>query len=400
MPHIAIVMPGAHGHINPTIAVARELTRQGARVSYLFTPLPTLEAKFIKAELEATGATVHPYPSHLQFKRDGETPRESWAAFPRRILEDSIDIAQRMEGTLRELRPDLIVHDFLCLAGRFVGHALGLPTLTFFPTYPTNQHFPQSHIVPVDPRPEHPERLAFRDLAQQVVERWGLPPFTDETMFVPSNTLNIVFMPREFHPAGHSFDSRYLFVGPSLQPRIRVGNFSPSAEPTQPLYYVSLGTLFSKQPAFFRLCLEAFSTLPGQVVMSIGDRFDPALLGPLPDNATVRSFVDQLEILSRCSVFVTHGGMNSVMESLHDGVPMVVVPQIPEQVFTAKWLTTSKLGVPIDPQTQSVQALRDAVLTAQSDAGIADNIRNMQQIARQSSGYRGAAAAILAQAGR
>lgn len=400
MPHIAIVMPGAHGHINPTIAVARQLVEQGARVSYLFTPLPTLEAKFIKAELEATGAAVYPYQSHLQFKRDGETPRESWAAFPRRILEDSIDIAQRIEGSLRELRPDLIVHDFLCLAGRFAGRALGLPTLTFYPTYPTNQHFSQAHIVPVDPRPDHLERVAFRGLAQQAAQRFGVPAFTDDNMFVPSDVLNIVFMPREFHPAGQSFDARYQFVGPSLESRISVGNFTPPADRAEPLYYVSLGTLFSKQPAFFRLCLEAFSTLPGRVVLSIGDRFDPALLGPIPNNATIASFVDQLQILEHCSAFVTHGGMNSVMEALHFGVPMVVAPQIPEQLFTAKWLTESKLGVPLDPQTQSPQVLRDAVLAACSDVEITNKVRAMRQIVRGSSGHRGAAEAILAQVGR
>jgi UDP:flavonoid glycosyltransferase YjiC (YdhE family) len=92
--------------------------------------------------------------------------------------------------------------------------------------------------------------------------------------------------------------------------------------------------------------------------------------------------------------------MNSVMESLHYGVPMVVVPQIPEQLFTAKWMSSCKLGVPLDPQTQSPQALRDAVLAAGRDNGIAESVRAMNQIVRATSGYRGAAAAILAQVGR
>lgn len=397
MPHIAIVMPGAHGHINPTIAVTRELVEQGVRVSYLFTPLPTLEAKHIEAELRATGAEVLPYPSRFQFKRDGETPRESWAAFPRRMLEDALGITEQIERTLRELRPDLVVHDFLCLAGRFAAHALGLPTLTFYPTYPTSEHFPQSNTVPVDPRPDHPERIAFRELVQVARARWGVPAFTDDALFVPSSRLNIVFMPREFHPAGQTFDSRYLFVGPSLQPRIRVGTALPSADRSLPLYYVSLGTLFSKQPAFFRLCLEALGALPCRVLLSIGDRFDPALLGPVPDNARLASFVDQLEVLAQCSVFVTHGGMNSVMESLHYGVPMVVVPQIPEQVTTARWMAAQRLAIPLDPQVQSAQAVSDAVLAAARDPVLADKVAAMGRIVREAPGYKGAAAAILAQ---
>lgn len=397
MPHIAVVMPGAHGHINPTIPVVRELVARGARVSYFYTPLPTLEAKLIDREVRATGADVYPYQSRLQFKREGETHRDAWAAFPRRILEDSIGIAERIEDTLRGLRPDLVVHDFLCLAGRFAGHALGVPTLCFFPTYAMNEHFPQSHIVPVHPRPDYPQRVAFRALVEQVTARWGLPPFTDDAMFVPSSVLNIVFMPRAFHPAGDTFDARHLFVGPSLAPRIPTGEWSSPADPSVPLHYISLGTVFSKQPDFFRLCLEALSTLPCRVVMSIGDRFDPALLGAIPDNATVASFVDQLDVLPRCSVFVTHGGMNSVMEALHHGVPMVVVPQIPEQVFTAKWLSASQLAVPLDPEVRSPEALREALRTAAGDAAIADKVRAMSRTVRATGGYAAAAAAILAQ---
>jgi MGT family glycosyltransferase len=397
MPHIAIVMPGAHGHINPTIPWTRELVARGARVSYFYTPLPTLEARLIDREVRATGAEVYPYESRFQFKKEGETHKDAWAAFPRRILEDSIDIAERIEETLEKLCPDLVVHDFLCLAGRFAGHALGVPTLTFFPTYAMNEHFPQSHIIPVHPRPDYPERVAFRSLVERVTARFGLPPFRDDAMFVPSALLNIVFMPRAFHPAGDTFDARHLFVGPSLSPRIPTGAWSSDPEPSSPLHYVSLGTVFSKQPDFFRLCLEALRTLPCRVIMSIGDRFDAALLGTIPDNATVAPFVDQLDVLPRCRVFVTHGGMNSVMEALHYRVPMVVMPQIPEQVFTAKWLSERKLAVTLDPEVRSPETIRDAVRAAAGDGAIADSVRAMSRTVRATGGYEAAAAAILAQ---
>ena len=68
-----------------------------------------------------------------------------------------------------------------------------------------------------------------------------------------------------------------------------------------------------------------------QVIMSIGSNVSEASLGPPPPNVSVQPYVAQLEVLQRASVFVTHGGMNSVSESLYYGVPLVVIPQMGEQ---------------------------------------------------------------------
>ena len=40
--------------------------------------------------------------------------------------------------------------------------------------------------------------------------------------------------------------------------------------------------------------------------------------------------------LQRAAAFVTHGGMNSVSESLRMGVPMVTVPQMGEQEIVSR----------------------------------------------------------------
>ena len=272
---------------------------------------------------------------------------------------------------------------------------LGVPTVALFPTYPTNERFSQKNIMPVELPPDHPERVKFQTRVQEISARWGLPPFSDDAMFVPSSLLNIVFMPREFHPAGDSFDDRYLFVGPSFGPRVRPTAALPPRDPSRPFYYVTLGTAFSNQPNFFRLCLEALSSLDGHVLLSIGNHFDASVLGTIPDNATVAPFVSQLDVLPGCTVFVNHGGMNSVMESLFHGVPMVVVPQIPEQVCTAKMMTDAKLGVAIDPRVSSAEVLRDAVTKVARDVTVAENVRKMQQIIRATNGPRDAATAIL-----
>jgi MGT family glycosyltransferase len=125
--------------------------------------------------------------------------------------------------------------------------------------------------------------------------------------------------------------------------------------------YVSLGTLFNADPSFYRTCFRAFGVMNVRVVMSIGSTVDEGSLGTAPANFTIRRHVEQLEVLSRASVFVTHGGMNSVSESLYCGVPLIVVPQMSEQELVGHRVAALGAGVYLSKAEVSASALHDAV---------------------------------------
>src|SRR5699024_9718819 len=80
-------------------------------------------------------------------------------------------------------------------------------------------------------------------------------------------------------------------------------------------------------------------------LLVVGSATDPATLGPTPTNVIVRRFVPQLEALRHAAVFVTHGGMNSVLEALHFGVPMVVIPQQVEQLLIGQAVADRGAGI-------------------------------------------------------
>ena len=52
---------------------------------------------------------------------------------------------------------------------------------------------------------------------------------------------------------------------------------------------------------------------------------DPALLGDLPSDPVVVGYAPQLELIRRSALTISHGGLNTALESLACGVPMVVL---------------------------------------------------------------------------
>jgi MGT family glycosyltransferase len=80
------------------------------------------------------------------------------------------------------------------------------------------------------------------------------------------------------------------------------------------------------------------------------------------------SWVPQLAALDRADVFVSHAGMNSIMESMHFGTPVVAIPHMPEQKIIADRLVSLGLGTRLDEADLSATLLREAVDRVAADA--------------------------------
>ena len=128
------------------------------------------------------------------------------------------------------------------------------------------------------------------------------------------------------------------------------------------LVYVSLGTVFEDRPTFFRDAARAIARPGRRVVLSIG-RIAPQALGALPAGVTAHAHVDQLAVLRRADLFVTHGGFNSVQEGLVAGVPLLVFPQMQEQAFNADRVAELGAGLRLRrPTPARIGALVDLIL--------------------------------------
>lgn len=84
--------------------------------------------------------------------------------------------------------------------------------------------------------------------------------------------------------------------------------------------------------------------------------------------------------------------MNSTMEALYNGVPLVVLPQMAEQKLTAQEVVDLGLGVTLKKSTKSnATELRQAVETIQQDPKYRQQTRQLQQLMLEAGGYQQAA---------
>ena len=374
----------AYGHVNPTLAIVEELVRRGQEVIYYVPEL-------FRETVQATGASVRCYDSKLNIVT---------GVAPSLFAEESRHVLPQILDYLRTDAPDIIIYDHFLTWTRIAVSVLQIPAIVVRPFLAMNEHFNIFQSIAQmrndDPLlPNMPEILArSRASLAELCAQYNVPPFDLLDSFLHAEPLTIVFVPKAFQPAAETFDERFLFVGPSVLPR-------PTDFPLErldsgrPLLYISLGTVTNDRPDFFKQCFEAFGESDYQVVLSRGRYVNPDALGPVPDNFLVSVYVPQLEILPRARVFVTHCGMNSVMESLFYGVPMVAIPQVGDHFTTAQRVAELELGLVLDNNTMNVTELREAVERVANEPAFREHAQQMQQSARDAGGYQRAADAIL-----
>jgi MGT family glycosyltransferase len=129
----------------------------------------------------------------------------------------------------------------------------------------------------------------------------------------------------------------------------------------RPLIYASLGTMQNGSEAIFRTMAQACAGLNAQLVISLGGGLEPERLGTLAGNPIVVRYAPQLEIVKRAALVITHAGLNTVLESLAEGVPLVALPLGNDQPGVAARVKAHGAGEVIPQQKLTVKKLRNAV---------------------------------------
>ncbi|KYD04685.1 macrolide family glycosyltransferase [Bacillus atrophaeus] len=380
--HITIINIPAYGHVNPTLALVEKLCEKGHRVTYATTEefAPAVQQAGARPLLYETTISVDPQQIKELMEKN-ETPLM--------FLKESLGILPQLEELYKEDQPDLIVYDFIALAGKLLADKLQVPAVRLCSSYAQNESFQMGTEEMLKQVKEAEAEF------QAFLEQENLPAVSFEQLAIPE-AFNIVFMPRSFQIKNETFDDRFCFIGPSLGKRSEQERLLLKEKGDRPLMLISLGTAFNAWPEFYQMCMEAFGGAKWHVIMSVGKSIEPDSLGDIPDNFTVRQSVPQLDVLAEADVFISHGGMNSTMEAMNEGVPLVVIPQMHEQELTAQRVEELGLGIYLPKEEVSVPRLQQAIGNIFSDKEIHSRVKDMQKDVKEAGGAEQGAAEIEA----
>ena len=375
----------AYGHHNPTLPVAAELVKRGNAVRYY-------SFEEFRQKVSATGAEFFPCDEFLPpLSREQETAVKNVSTTEMSIVD--LQTTGRMDGFLREqvqeFRPDVIVSDSVCFWGKLTARKYGIPLVVSTTTFAFNKYSSQymkssfSEVWDLI-RGNGRVKKELKALEQYGYHEKSIMPLVQSDNYTDS----IVYATKAYQPCSGTFSKHYAFVGPSV-----FSERKPSKQ-EKPLVYISLGTVINDRPDFYHKCIEALAEEPVEVLISCGKAVDQEQFRNLPENITVQPYVDQLEVLSRASVFLTHCGMNSVSESLYMATPMVLFPQTNEQRAVAR--RAGEMGAGIQLKEVSAEAIRAAVRTILGNPEYAQNAARCSEDFRSAPGPKGAAEFIEA----
>ena len=408
----AFCFPGT-GHLNPMTALARSLQARGHEV--VIFGIADTEERVRAAGIEFCRIGTENYPPGTLQRLDEQLARlKGFAALrftfervknsARMVLRDGPQAVQRANV-------EALLVDETDFAGN-VADYLGLPwiSIALIPPMVHDDRFPpfwlgwsgeQGRLSRLR------NRLAIilllrlgTPIFKVVNERrsaWGLKRFArpDEAL---SPLAQITQLPEalEFEVAGEKPKGLY-YTGPFVHAEQRPAvEFPWERLDGRPLIYASMGTLQNGSEDIFRTIAKACDGLDAQLLISLGGGLNLARVGKLAGDPLVVNYAPQLEILKRAALVITHAGLNTVLESLSEGVPLVAVPLANDQPGVAARVKARGACVVVPRRRLNIARLRAAVMLVLEDVRYREAAQGLQKAIRQIDGPARAAELIEA----
>ncbi len=406
---------GAYGPTNNCVGIGDVLRRRGHRVVFIIEEsfAGTLEEKGFEERLmrlaPASEAEEDPGQFWKDFIRETapvfRTPTiEQLEGFIAPTFQALIDGARHVDERLievfDELRPDVIVEDnvvsfpALMACGRpwvrivscnpaELGDDQVPPT---FSGYPTGDRSRWDTYRAEFERTHADMHAGFDEFCR---ER-GAPPLPELEFMHESPWLNLWLYPAEIDyvrasPLGTGWHNLEASVRSTDDAWTMPESLAGGGEP---LVYLSLGSLASGDVELMQGLIDSLAEAPFRVIVSMGPQHESL---ELAGNMAGAEFLPQASILPQVDLVVTHGGNNTVTESLYYGKPMVVLPVFWDQHDNAQRIHETGFGVRLDTYGHEPAELPAAVDGLLSDATLRPRLATLSRRLQDSPGtVRGA----------
>jgi MGT family glycosyltransferase len=422
---IVLFPEGAFGPTNNCVGIGEVLRSRGHRVVFVVEEsfAGTLEERGFEERL----VRLAPAPEHEeepgQFWKD--YIRETAPVFRRSTL-DQIDgfmvptwqalldgaryVDERLAEVLAELEPDAIVEDNVCAFPAIL--ASGRPWVRIVSCNPLELRDPELPPpysgLPLADRAGWDEfRAAYhRAIAGMhtafsgfCLER-GAPPLPAGELIHNSDWLNLYIYPRELDyprsralgPAWHNLEASVRAPEADWEPPPELAGEGDGA-----LVYLSLGSLGSADVELMERLVAALAPTPHRYVVSKGPQHEAF---ELADNMVGAEFLPQVAVLPHVDLVITHGGNNTVTESLRFGKPMVVLPIFWDQHDNAQRVDETGFGTRLPTYSFTDDELAGAIDRLLGDAELRRRLDAVSQRLAANPGTERAADLVEELAGR
>ena len=397
---LGFICLGLPGHLNPMTALARQLQARNHEVVFLYSS-------------GAGGLPFVPSPEkdHINENRPETSKRQGQDALQfsvRAVLAQTEAILKSLPAIVQANGIDALIIDTVQFYAELGAIQLGIP----YVHVSNGVHHDYSGYTPLClygwPHETTPAALARN---RDAVAKWasllesvnggikahassvGLKIDWNNLDATLSPFASITQVPRAFDFESSHWPSQFHHTGPFHNGKGRDKVDFPWEKLTgEPLVYASMGTILNGQVDVFRTIVAAVAKNKNlQLVLSIGDQVDPKQIGPVPSNAIIAKRVPQLELLKRATLCITHAGLNTVLESLAQGVPQIAIPITYDQPGVAARIAHKKTGVVTSLDKLNADRLALLLEEVLSDPTYRENALTMQRAIVEANGLSVAA---------
>ncbi|HEX2546008.1 MAG TPA: glycosyltransferase [Ramlibacter sp.] len=409
--HFAVLAPPFTSHVRALEALAGELMDRGHRVTWVHMAEVQQLLRDPRTGFAPVGADSHPPGTLARLVARAARPGGPFGIS--RVIRDVADctevLCREAPDVLRRLGVDAVLADQMEAAGGLVARSLGLPFVSVACALPVNREprLPLP-VMPwpwaADPRGLHLNRSSERvydwmmrshtRVIERHARRFGLGPHRSledcaSSLAQVSQTIEAFDFPRAAAPP------QLHHVGPLRAPAEAAAPWPPEWQPPPGARFVfaSLGTLQGGRLPLLRRIAQACRAEGVAVLVAHCDQLDATQAASLTRaGATwVTGFAPQQEAIARADVVITHAGLNTVMDALHAGKPMLMLPIAFDQPGVAARVVHAGAGLRVMPAFATVATLRAALRQLLADPGFALHARALGMHVREAGGVRHAA---------
>lgn len=377
MTHFGIISPTG-SHLTTHFVLGYELKRRGHRVTFL--NILDAQDKILAADFgfRAIGELERPIGSDAEIltQRGKLSGIASLKHSLKTAEQDMQVILQDAPEAIRSQGIEALLVDQCSPVGGTVADYLKIPFISLCAALPLNRDisippmYTTWHYSPTWSAKLR-NRLGYtlstvltkpiRKLTAEYRQHWKLPPHTHPNDNY-SKLAQLSQQPAEFEFPRANLPPHFHFTGPYHSSFGREEVSFPWDRLTgQPLVYASMGTIQNQIFPVFEAIAAACDGLDVQLVLSLGGGMPLEAMSSLSGNPLVVRYAPQLELLKRAALTITHAGLNTVLESLANGVPMVAIPIANDQPGTAARIVWAGVGEMLPSSRLTVAGLRSAI---------------------------------------